>query len=85
MLSLAERWRALKDLERAFAASEGGACHGVEIARSSKRPASGRTEGVEWVAAVDRLPERYPRFGDRKIFDRRQMERWRVGGQVFVC
>jgi len=79
MVSLAERRRAAEHLERAFAASERRACQGVEIARSTMRRPSGRTEEVELVAAVHRLSERYPRFGYRKIFHRLQMEGWRVG------
>jgi transposase InsO family protein len=79
MVSLAERRRAADHLEDEFAVSERRSCQVVEIARSTKRRPSGRTEEVELIAALHRLSERYPRFGYRKIFHRLRMEGWRVG------
>ncbi len=79
MVSLAERRRAAGYLERAYAVSERRACQVIEIARSTKRRPSGRTEESEVVAAIHRLSERFPRFGYRKIFDRLRMEGRRVG------
>ncbi len=79
MVSLAERRRAAEHLERTFAVSERRSCKVVEIARSTKRRPSGRTDELELVAAIHRLSERFPRFGYRKIFDRLRQEGWRVG------
>ena len=67
MVSLADRRRAAEHLEGAFAISERRACRVVEVARSTKRRPSGRTEDIELVAKIHELSERYPRFGYRKI------------------
>jgi len=79
MVSLADRRRGAKHLEKALAMSERRACRIVGIARSTKRRPSGRTEEIELVAEIHRLSERFPRFGYRKIFDRLQMAGRRVG------
>ena len=79
MVSLAERRRAAKHLEDAFGTSERRACQVVEIARSTKRRPSGRTEEQELLAAIHRLSDAYPRYGYRKIFFLLQREGIRVG------
>ena len=79
MVSLAERRRAAEHLERTHAISERRACKVIEIARSTKRRPSGRTEEIDLMTAIHRLSERYPRFGYRKIFHRLQTAGWRVG------
>ena len=67
MVSLADRRRGAEHLEDAFAVSERRACRVVEIARSTKRRPSGRTEDIALVAKIHELSERYPRFGYQKI------------------
>ena len=79
MVSLADRRRAANHLERTHAVSERRACKVIEIARSTKRRPSGRTEETELVAELHRLSEHFPRFGYRKIFHRLQMAGCRVG------
>ena len=79
MVSLAERRRAAEHLERTRAVSERRACQVIEIARSTKRRPSGRTEEIELLAAIHRLSERFPRFGYRKIFHWLQMAGWHAG------
>jgi len=68
MVSLADRRRGAKHLEKALALSERRACQIVGIARSTKRRPSGRIEEVELVAKIHALSLQYPRFGYRKIF-----------------
>ena len=63
MVSLADRRRGAKHLEKAAAMSERRACRIVGIARSTKRRPSARTEEIELVAEIHRLSERFPRFG----------------------
>jgi len=79
MVSLAERRRAAGYLEGAFAVSERRACQVVEIARSTKRRPSGRTEEARLLSEIHVLSQRYPRFGYRKIYDRLKSSGWRVG------
>jgi len=79
MVSLADRRRGAEYLERTLAVSERRACQVVEIARSTKRRPSGRSEEHKLVMKIHELSERYPRFGYRKIFDRLKTSGWRVG------
>jgi putative transposase len=78
-VSLADRRRGAEHLERTLAVSERRACQVVEIARSTKRRPSGRTEENLLVMEIHALSERFPRFGYRKIFDRLKTSGWRVG------
>ena len=79
MVSLADRRRGAKHLEKVLGVSERRACQVVEISRTTKRRPSGRTEEQALVAKIHELSERYPRFGYRKIFDRLRTSGWRVG------
>ena len=79
MVSLADRRRGAKHLEKTLAVSERRACQVVEIARSTKRRPSGRTEETLLVTEIHALSERFPRFGYRKIFDRLKGSGWQVG------
>jgi putative transposase len=79
MVSLADRRRGAKHLEKALAMSEQRACRIVGLDRSTKRRSSGRIEEVELVAKIHELSERFPRFGYRKIFYRLKTAGWRVG------
>jgi transposase InsO family protein len=79
MVSLAERRRAAEYLEREHQVSERRACEAVDIARSTKRRPSGRTEEAKLVTMIHVLSDRFPRFGYRKIFDRLKTAGWRVG------
>jgi putative transposase len=78
-VSLAERRRGAKHLEKALALSERRACQIAGIARSTKRRPSGRTDEVELVAKIHELSERYPRFGYRKVFYKLRSAGLRVG------
>jgi putative transposase len=78
MVSLAERRRGAKHLEKALALSERRACQIVEIARSTKRRPSGRTDEVDLVAKIHELSGRYPRFGYRKIVHKLRSAGFRV-------
>ncbi len=78
-MSLADRRRGARHLEKALAMSERRACRIVGITRSTKRRSSGRIDEVELVAKIHELSERYPRFGYRKIFNRLKAAGWRVG------
>ena len=78
MVSLADRRRGAEHLEATLAVSERRACRVVEIARSTKRRPSGRTEDILLVAKIHELSERYPRFGYRKIYYRLKASGWRV-------
>jgi putative transposase len=79
MVSLADRRRGAKHLEKALGISERRACRVVGIVRSTKRRPSGNTEAQLLVREVHELSERFPRFGYRKIFDRLKTAGWRVG------
>ena len=79
MVSLADRRRGAEHLERTLAVSERRACQVVEIARSTKRRPSGRSQEALLVTEIHALSERFPRFGYRKIFDRLKTAGWRVG------
>ena len=78
-MSLAERRRAAEHLEQEYAVSERRSCRVVEIDRSTKRRASGRTEGAALVQKLHELSEEYPRFGYRKIHARLRSAGFRVG------
>jgi putative transposase len=77
-VSLAERRRGAKHLEKALALSERRACQIVGIARSTKRRPSGRTDEVDLVAKIHELSGRYPRFGYRKIVHKLRSAGFRV-------
>ena len=62
MVSLADRRRGAKHLEKALAMSERRACRIVGIARSTKRRPSSRIEEAVLVREVHEVSERYPRF-----------------------
>jgi transposase InsO family protein len=79
MVSLAERRRAAEHLEATFAVSERRSCQVVEIHRSTKRRASGRTEEAALVQKIHELSEQYPRFGYRKIHRLLKKAGFRVG------
>jgi putative transposase len=79
MVSLAERRRAAEHLEQEYAVSERRSCRVIEIDRSTKRRASGRTEEAALVQKIHELSEQYPRFGYRKIHARLKSAGFRVG------
>jgi transposase InsO family protein len=66
-------------LEQVLGVSERRACQTIEVACTTKRRPSGRIEENEWVRRVHELSARYPRFGDRKIFDVLKRSGVRVG------
>jgi putative transposase len=79
MVSLAERRRAAEHLEQTYAVSERRSCQVIEIDRSTKRRASGRTEEAALAQQIHELSEQYPRFGYRKIHRRLKNAGFRVG------
>jgi putative transposase len=79
MVSLAERRRASEHLEQEYAVSERRSCRVIEIDRSTKRRASGRTEEATLVKKIHELSEQYPRFGYRKIHARLKSAGFHVG------
>ena len=78
-MSLAERRRGAEHLEEAYGVSERRACQVAQIARTTKRRPSGRTEEAKLVRRVHELSEQYPRFGYRKMHAKLKAEGFSVG------
>jgi hypothetical protein len=79
MVSIGDPRRGAEDLDNALAVSERRSCPVVEMARSTNRRPSGRTEETQLVTEIYAVSERGPRFGHRKNFDRLKWAGWRVG------
>lgn len=82
MGSLAVQRQAAGYLEQTHGVRERRACRVLSVHRRTKRRQPGAQEHGALLARIHALSERYPRFGDRKIYALLQGDQWRVSRET---